>query len=218
MITLYAIVAKRPRRALGNGMGGRTLTLVRAGGAHVVVERADPKDPTPRALRHHDRIVKRIATATTAVLPFRFGSHASDAASLRAMLEPVSAAVAKALELVDGCVQYTLRVYGDVGRSAPAPSEKGAEGGPGTRWLGVRLRKRRVPEIDAVTTATAPYVKAARAERHDRPPLIASVYQLVSKEQVRPYRLALRRAARDLAEVEVRSSGPFPPYAFAELS
>jgi hypothetical protein len=158
--------------------------------------------------------VKRIAAATTAVLPFRFGSVAPDGAALRTMLEPATAGVAKALQLVDGCVQYTLRVYGEPAGKEP----EDASTGPGTRWLGVRLRARRVPEIAPVTTATAKYVRATRAERHDRAPLLASVYHLVSKNDARAYRAALARGARELDGVEVKPSGPFPPYAFAELT
>jgi hypothetical protein len=68
-----------------------------------------------------------------------------------------------------------------------------------------------------VTEATAAYVRASRAERHDRPPLLASVYHLVPKAKVRAYRAALARATRELSRVDVRTSGPWPPYAFAEL-
>jgi hypothetical protein len=211
---LYAIVGRRPRGPLGNGIGGGALTVVRAGGAHVVVERASAPEPTPRALRAHDRIVKRIAALTPAVLPFRFGSVVADPAALRTMLEPVSAAVATALELVDGCVQYTLRVYGEAARETSEPP-RGA--GPGTRWLGVRLRARRVQEIAPVTDATAAYVRGARAVRHDRPPLVASVYHLVPRSETRAYRAALTRSARGLDRVRVKTSGPWPPYAFAEL-
>jgi hypothetical protein len=211
---LYAIVSRRPpRAALGTGMSGHALTVVRAGGAHVVCERAGAPQPTPRAVRAHDRIVKRIAAATPAVLPFRFGSVAADGGAVRTMLEPVGGAIAKALALVDGCVQYTLRVYGEPAGVTGAP--KGS--GPGTRWLGVRLRSRRAPEIAAVTEATASFVRAARAERHDRPPLVASVYHLVPRAQARAYRSALSQAAGKLARVEVKTSGPWPPYAFAEL-
>lgn len=213
---LYAIVGRRPRGALGTGIRGGPLALVRAGGAHVVVERAAAPEPTPRAVRAHDRIVKRIAASTSAVLPFRFGSVVEDGAAVRRMLDAVKSAVANALEEVDGCVQYTLRVYGDAAKGAPGEGPVEA-GGPGTEWLRVRLRARRVPEIAPVTEATLEYVRATRAERHDRPPLVASVYHLVPRAKARAYRAALGRAARGLPDVEVAISGPWPPYAFAEL-
>lgn len=211
---LYAIVARRPRGALGTGMNGGALSIVRAGGAHVVVERATAPEPGARAVRAHDRIVKRIAALSPAVLPFRFGSVVAGATALRAMLEPVSTAIASALELVDGCVQYTLRVYGEASHEIQEPAKTE---GPGTRWLGVRLRARRVQEIAPVTEATAAFVRGSRAQRHDRPPLVASVYHLVPRSETRAYRAALARSARGLSHVRVKTSGPWPPYAFAEL-
>jgi hypothetical protein len=74
-----------------------------------------------------------------------------------------------------------------------------------------------VPEIAAVTDATASHVRASRMERHDRPPLVASVYHLVPRKEARAYRSALTRAARQVSRVQVKVSGPWPPYAFAEL-
>ncbi len=222
---LHAIVGARPREALGAGLAGGPLRIVRAGGAFVIVERAAAPEPTAKNLRAHDRIVKRIAAATPAVLPFRFGSVAEGATALRTMLEPVAPAIAKALELVSQCVQYTLRVY----RTPASPTRAAASGrgggrgrakqpvGPGTRWLDARLRARRVPEIAPVTEATAALVRSSRVERHDRPPLVASVYHLVPRRDVARYRAALRRAASELSGVDVRTTGPFPPYAFAEL-
>jgi hypothetical protein len=210
---LHAIVAARPREPLGTGLGGGPLRIVRAGGAFVIVERTAAPEPTAKNLRAHDRIVKRIAAASPAVLPFRFGSLAADATALRKLLEPVTPAIAKALELVSECVQYTLRVYGHPAR----PEKSRAKGGPGTRWLDTRLRARRVPEIAPVTEATAALVRSSRVERHDRPPLVASVYHLVPRRDVARYRAALRRGASELSGIDVRTTGPFPPYAFAEL-
>lgn len=206
-LRLYAIIKGRPREGLGK------LEIVRAGGASVVVGRGGVVEATAAAVKAHDRVVRRIQREVDAVLPFRFGSVVADAAALRRMLEPVTAAVRTALELVDGCMQYTLRVYGDA--AAVETPKTGA--GPGTQWLGVRLRARRVPEIAAITEATADYVRAAKAERHDRPPLVASVYHLVPNTEARAYRAAVTRASKTLGRVTVKTSGPFAPYAFAEL-
>jgi hypothetical protein len=221
-LVLYGIAAARPRAELGVGMNGRALRIMRAGGAFVIVEQTSARAPEPSAtkLRAHDRIVKRLAAATPALLPFRFGSLAADEAALRALLEPVSPAIGKALELVSECVQYTLRVYGHPAPSAGSSAASGprrGKVGPGTKWFDQRLRARRVPEIAPMTAATAALVRSARVERHDRPPLVASVYHLVARRDAGRYRAALRRAAGELSGVEVRTTGPFPPYAFAEL-
>jgi len=212
-MTLYAIVGERPRRALGKGVSGKVLQVVEAGGASVVVERAPALPPAADAIRAHDRIVRRLAASSSSVLPFRFGSAVRDDAALSAALAPVEDAISRALALVEGCVQFTIRVYGEAA-PRPAPSR---EAGPGTRWLGERMAARRVPEIDPITKATAAFVRAAKTTRHDRAPLVASAYHLVPKASARRYRAALASSARDLERVKIETSGPWPAYAFAEL-
>jgi hypothetical protein len=204
---LYAIVEKRPRASLG------TLGVVRAGGVHVVFERGGVREPNAANLRKHDRVVRRIARECSAVLPFRFGSVVADRDSLRSLLEPISPAIERALDLVRDATQFTIRVYGK-----PAPRKRAQPGaGPGTKFLAERLRRQQVPEIDAVTRATKPFVRAARTHRHDRPPLVASVYHLVARSDARRYRAALNAAAKALGAVRIDVSGPWPPYAFSEM-
>jgi len=57
-------------------------------------------------------------------------------------------------------------------------------------------------------------VRGERRQRHERPPLLASVYHLVPRDGLDAYRAALDAATRK-ARVRVSSSGPWPPYAFA---
>ena len=98
------------------------------------------------------------------------------------------------------------------------PELSAAGGGPGTRYLDARRASvgdpRALPEVRRVLDALAPLVRGERRERHDRPPLIASVYHLVGRDSVDDYRAAVESAAR-AAGVRVTSSGPWPPYAFA---
>jgi hypothetical protein len=204
---LYAIVDRPPRAPLGK------LSVVRAGGAHVVVEHGAMPEATAANLKKHDRAVRRIARSCSAVLPFRFGSIVADRAALGALLEPVAPSVARALDLVRDAKQFTLRVYG----KAAARPKAGRGQGPGTRFLNERLRAHLVPEIEGVTLATKPFVRAARTHRHDRAPLLASVYHLVARTDVRRYRAALAASSKALLGVRIETTGPWPPYAFAEL-
>ena len=57
-------------------------------------------------------------------------------------------------------------------------------------------------------------VRGERRVRHERPPLLASVYHLVPRESLDAYQAAVTAAARE-AGLRVSSSGPWPPYAFA---
>jgi len=64
-----------------------------------------------------------------------------------------------------------------------------------------------------VLDALAPFVRAERRERHERPPWVASVYHLVPRESLDAYGAAVAAAARD-AGLSISRSGPWPPYAF----
>jgi hypothetical protein len=179
----------------------------------VIAERTHAPEATATTLRAHDRVVRRIAERVNAVLPFRFGSVAEDPKTVVALVGPLQPLVDKALAQVRGCVQFTLRVRGEPAR----PRARAPRGGPGTRFLTALVEAKRVPEIAPLTKATRPFVRASRSERHDRPPLLASVYHLVPRGRERAYRAAVERSLAAL-EVSVRVAGPFPPYAFAELT
>jgi hypothetical protein len=213
-LTLYAIVPRRPPGSLGLGVGRAPLSAVRAAGAHVVVERAAPTAPTAATIRGHDRVVRRLARLSPAVLPFRFGSAAADARALQELLSPLEGAIARALAEVDGCVQMTMRVFGEAAKT-PVPVSLGD--GPGARWLAARVHAAKAPEIAPITRAVAPFVRRTRIERHDREPLLASVYLLVPRADLPRFRAALRRGAAELEGVRIETSGPWAPYAFAEL-
>ena len=210
---LYAIVPRRPSGSLGLGLARTGLRAARAGGAWVVVEDGELPAPDARSLRAYDRVVRRIARDATAVLPFRYGTVVADARSLAKLLGPIAPAVTASLAQVRECVQYTLRVYGDA--LPEPPPDAGA--GPGARWLARRVRRQRAPEIAPVLDATASLLRASRVERHERAPLVASVYHLVPRKDARAYRAALARGSKTLTSVRVEASGPWPPYAFAEL-
>ncbi len=210
---LYAIVGPGARGPFGKGMRGALLSTVSAGGARVVVQEGPRFEPTMTAMRAHDRVVRRIARRVSAVLPFRFGSTVTDARALRQLLAPLSSAIARALEHVDECVQMTMRVYGRRAR-APRPSR---DDGPGTRFLRKRLASGRVPEVLPISRATAPFVRDTRVQRHEARPLLASVYHLVPRVCLPEFREAVARSSADLRGVTVQTTGPFPPYAFAEI-
>lgn len=113
---------------------------------------------------------------------------------------------------------------GAAGAQADAPPRPRAETavdggatGPGARFLEARRRAWRrahsVPEIDSLREALAPLTHAERARRHDRGPLLASVYHLVARERCAEY-AEVCRAHGPAGGCRVAVSGPWPPYAF----
>ena len=222
-VYLYAVLAEAPAGALPSGLAGERMRLVAC--ADILAAIGDVTSPPgldAASLRAHDGAVRRLAAACSALLPARFGSVALDEGQLCEALRPRLAAFRDALRTVRGCEQMTLRFSrletGAPSRSAPLPEPSAAGGGPGTRYLDARRASlddpRSLPEVRRVLDALAPLVRGERRERHDRPPLIASVYHLVARESLEGYRSAVESAAR-AAGVRVTSSGPWPPYAFA---
>jgi hypothetical protein len=171
------------------------------------------------SLRAHDAAVRRLAAGASALLPARFGSVAGDERALCEALRPRLDAFREGLRAVRGCEQMTLRFARlDAAEPASTTPVTSPASGPGTRYLDARRASagdpRAVPEIGRVLDALAPLVRGERRERHERPPLLASVYHLVARESLDAYRAAVASAA-DEAGLRVTISGPWPPYAFA---
>ncbi len=211
---LYALVGRPVRRPLGRGLGGEALRLIEVARLLVVAGRIhNAPRVTPTALRRHDATVRRLAGRTDAVLPIRFGTVVGDRLALARALAPRAAGLREALALVAGHEQMTLRVYGEAVTTSDESATESA--GAGQRYLERRLRARRAPEVDPVRRALRGLVSAERIERHERPPLLASVYHLVRRGDSKRYLAAVAAASARLAGVRVSPSGPWPAYAFA---
>jgi hypothetical protein len=93
------------------------------------------------------------------------------------------------------------------------------EVGPGARYLAERAVAQRtaadVQELTPIRAVLDRYVVAERVERHQTPPLVASVYHLLARGTAAAYTAAVEDAARDLRGIRVTVSGPWAAYAFA---
>ena len=211
---VYAVVRGPRAGRLGRGASGERLRVLSVAGLGVVTgSRTRPPRVTTAALRRHDATIRRIATHSDAVLPVRFGTLVADTAALTHALAARAPVLRKALRLVAGHEQMTLRVYGE-----PTPRRPGRDaldGGPGRRYLARRLAAQRAPEVDPLRRALRGLVAAERVERHERPPLLASVYHLVRRGDSDRYLATVAAASDRLDGVRVRPSGPWPAYAFA---
>ncbi len=219
---VYALLQDPDGRPLGAGLGGEPVCAVNLGGLYAAVGAMDDVPPLEStSLRGHDAIVRRLAGATDALLPVRYGALLADEEGLARALAPRAAELIDALGLVQGREQMTLRVYGEPPPVQDPATGEGVEGlGPGARYLRGRLRVhvwgRRVHEIDPLRPALAGLVRSERVERHPQaPPLLASVYHLVDRGAGGAYLAAVQAAAASLGPVRVAASGPWPPYAFA---
>jgi hypothetical protein len=207
---VYAFVMGRATKPLGLGMGRTALRTLRVENARIVFEMTDAPPPSPRTLRAHDRVVRRLGRTFEGVLPVRYGSVASDRAALRERVLAIAAPVERALERVRAAVQFTLRVSGKAAKPV-AP-----RGGPGTRFMAERIARYRIPEIASLTERARPYLRAVKEERTATERSFATAYHLVPRSEIRRYRAAIRAALPDLG-VRVSLTGPWPPYAFTEI-
>ncbi|MFL6192958.1 MAG: GvpL/GvpF family gas vesicle protein [Thermoanaerobaculia bacterium] len=219
MIYLYALVDEPAAGPLDPGIAGEPLRLLPAGGVSAVVgDLAERPRPDRQTLERQDAVVRRLADRFGALLPARFGEAFPDAATLADRLAPRGAEVAEALALVRGCVQMTLRVFGDPEPAVEIPPA--SEAGPGARYLAERRREqersRSLPEIEPLRELLRPLVRAERVQRHESAgPLLGTAYHLVARGQSDAYLAALEGASRWIGGRRIAATGPWPPYAFA---
>lgn len=218
---LYALLDAKPAAPLGDGFTGEALRTIACGAVVAAVGGMSASPAvSPETLRGHDAVVRRLAQSVDAVLPARFGTLVADDRVLCERLEPALADLQAALARVAGREQMILRVFTDHAESAPPPDiDAPIAAGPGARYLAERARAHRtmtdVAELAALRPVLDRFVVAERVERHQTPPLVASVYHLVPRGTSAEYAQAIEAAARTLAGVRVTVSGPWAPYAFA---
>ena len=218
-VYLYALLSGSPTCEAGLGVCAERLRIVAAGGLVALVgDVVEAPAPSALTLRAQDAVLRRLATELDAVLPVRFGTLVSDDVALAEALARRQPQLARALGRVAGCEQMTLRVWGEV-VPTEAPTED-AGGGPGTRYLAGRRhaheRARRVPELEPLRGRLADLVREERVERHDRPPLLATVQHLVRRGAGAHYVDVVNAARDSLQPWRVSVTGPWLPYAFTE--
>ncbi|HEU5193755.1 MAG TPA: GvpL/GvpF family gas vesicle protein [Methylomirabilota bacterium] len=221
-VYLYAVLGGRPAADCGQGICAEALRLVVVGDLVALVGDV-PATPevTAMTLRAQDALLRRLAAGVDAVLPARFGTLLDDDAALTDALTRRRAPLAEALGLVAGCEQMTVRIWGD--SAAPAPLARGAAAdGPGTRYLTERRRAHEaahsVPEIEPLRQRLGDLVRAERAERHDRPPLLATVQHLVPRGAGGRYVAVVDDCRTRLTACRISVTGPWLPYAFGEAA
>jgi gas vesicle protein GvpL/GvpF len=219
-VYLYAVLGGRPASGCGSGICAEPLRLVAVGDLVALVGDV-PATPevTAMMLRAQDAVLRRLAAEVDAVLPARFGTLLHDDAALAEALARRRGVLAEALGRVAGCEQMTVRVWGD--QVPPAPAGGGEPGaGPGTRYLADRRRAHaaahHVPELEPLRQRLGDLVRAERAERQDRPPLLATVQHLVPRGAGGRYIAVVDDCRAGLAPCRVSVTGPWLPYAFGE--
>lgn len=208
---VYAILEGRPRVLTVNG---RRIETVEVAGMLVALERRSrPPAMSERALRMQHEVVMHLARRMAAILPVRFGTFVA-ADDLQAALRGRRKSLRTALARVRGRAQMTVRFFGAPPETAKPPARPLT----GAAFLRARASAARpvlFPAAQAVRLAVKPVVSGERLDC-PRGGIALSMHHLVDRARVQEYRARLRKAAAALQDdVEIKVSGPFPPFAFA---
>lgn len=235
MIYLYGLGERGAESSaeLGSGVGGEAVAALDCGGLVAIVgELQSAPAVSPESLAAHDATVRRAAAWAPAFLPARFGQSFPAAPALAQAIAAEAPALLRALGLVRGCAQMTVRLFQpDAGSGDPAhaddartpESEPAADlgvgpAGPGTRFLAARraaaAAAASLPELEPARKMLAPLIRAERVRRSAVPGFVGTAYHLVSTADVGRY-LAIAKAAPAGAGRRLAVSGPWPAYAFA---
>lgn len=216
-LCVYALASRlagpaAPGRISVRGVLGEPLQAVRIGPIDAIVGRvrAIPK-PTDSNLRRYSRVMSALWRRTPALLPARFGTSARDLADLQVMIRSRERTLRRSLRAVRNRAQMTVRLVTkgepDTARATP----KGKQSG--TQYLRARQRAYAVPSFAPLRAAVRRWIRDERVEKRGG---VASIYHLVPRGSADRYESAIQEAART-AGVRMILSGPWPPYAFADI-
>ena len=243
-VCLYALVAGPAASLRMTGIAGERLRALDMAGVEAVVgvQKSVPR-ATTTAMRRYDRVERELMEIYASVLPARFGTCAPTVDELAASVQDRRASIRRNLRLVRHRVQMTARVFtqgsdrgqtgvrprSDRGRIGVRPgSDRGRIGvrpgseyeygaTQGTQYLRRRMEETQIPGAQPLRDAVARWVRAERTERHTQGRLAGSLYHLIPRGAVPAYQRALERAAI-AAQLTTIVSGPWPPYAFTEMT
>jgi hypothetical protein len=200
-VCLYALLSAPPSCETGRGVCAEPLRIVHSGDLVALVgDVTEMPAPSAVILRAQDAVLRRLAAALDAVLPVRFGTVLPDEAALTDVLSQRRPALTQALGRIAGCEQMTLRLWRELADGAAGPPPRS-----GT-----------VPELEALLQRLGDVIREERAERHDRPPLVATAQHLIRRGTSARYIDGVNAARDSLRPCRVSVTGPWLPYAFTE--
>lgn len=206
---IYALASRHAGRIRVRGVMGEPLQAIRIGRIDAIVGRVRAiPGPTDSNLRRYSRVMSALWRRTPALLPARFGTSARDLADLHVMVRSREHAVRRRLGAVRNRAQMTVRL---ISKGEPPPTRERNQSG--TQYLRARQREYAVPSFAPLRAAVRRWIRDERVEKRGG---VASIYHLVPRGSADRYASAIEEAARE-AGVGMIVTGPWPPYAFADI-
>jgi Gas vesicle synthesis protein GvpL/GvpF len=208
---VYGIVAAGEVDPWGRGLDNQPMRGITEGPLEAIVSdhARRPPESTAAALRAYESAV-RCLMDRGAILPAQFGSLLADADAVKAFLRTRRDDLLARLERVRGAVEVGVRANWRGGALLdPGPT---ADGSHLRHRLELRQWARRVAhELD-------PLMTLARGSRRalPRPDLPMLDAYLVDRGRVREFVAMVEQLDNRLEDVELESTGPWPPYSFAQ--
>ncbi|MEU9980936.1 GvpL/GvpF family gas vesicle protein [Streptomyces sp. NPDC050856] len=228
------------------GIGGEPPRLLRHGDLVAVVdavpaedfdeaplrERLEDLDWLAATARAHDAVIASLSTVTCP-LPLRLATVCRDDSGVRRLLEDGHDRFVRALERLDGRVEWGVKVYAQPApESAPAPAAAAPTGGGGRDYLRRRLEARRSRDVDwqradalcrELHAELSGYAEAAALHRPQDARLsgadgvnVLNAAYLVDRERSEEF---VERAGRtSVPGLRVELTGPWAPYSFAGIA
>lgn len=194
------------------------------------------KSPAPDLdrIRAHDRVIRGASTETVTALPFRFGQWFAERSTMESRILGQAPHYREALDEVAGAVEFGIRLEESTEGSAMKPSEGQTSeseaaavtgAGAGAEYLRRLAREREEREIryshgestlEELHRLVAGFTRKIRVDPVAGRGSIASAAHLVPHPRIEPYRDALAAFMKDRVALELRLTGPWPPYSFAD--
>jgi hypothetical protein len=219
MLHLYAIVEPHVACA-GVGVDGEPLIPIACGDVLAVAsEHSRPFDtaPSEEELWEHEGALEALLE-TGGVLPVRFGVRFADHDAVRAEVQPRSAQLVAALAHVRNRVELSVRLLERASAAQPSAEEIDSDAGPGARYLLEQVEQRRYAarKLGAVLSRLAPRAVAELSHLLPRAGTLATAAFLVEQTAVEGFRQQAQQLERELEDVVLVCTGPWPPYNFVD--
>jgi len=212
-----------------NGLDNQLVEVVNSQSLFVVASKfeGDAVPVTREKVLQHESIVRK-AFASTTVLPFRFGTLVTEA-GLGMYLKARESSLLDRLEKVRDCVEMSVKIIWqnsfeieDSGGVVPESNAVGA----GTAFLmlkrqellGNDLVEQEARALEAwLARGFRDIVRQEQITIEPKQRLVLSASYLVERARLADYRRELGRLQAERTSLHFLSSGPWPPYTFANI-
>jgi hypothetical protein len=252
-IYLYAVARGLPPHALDGepGLADQPLRSLELAGLQAVLSDVDLADFGEEGLRRnledlgwleqvarrHDDVVSLVA-GHAPVAPMRLATVFLGEESLRERLHEWAAGLHAALDRVEGCQEWSVKVFVDTagiddGAGTTGTSSGGATSGPGAAYLQRRrqqltAQERAQEEAARVGDAVHEHLSGGVVASRRLPPqdrrlggyegtMVLNAAYLVSAAGGDTWRAGLEEIRERYPQARMQLDGPWPPYSFATL-